>query len=269
VALAPPGNSIDKMLNQFLDLFKTKRSVAAARSAEWPIHVISATRLDKDTFWADAALGRSLKYYLEKGNIQAFIHYSNTDGLSKIYNRYIEKANADVILVFVHDDIWLESMADVDWDDGVRAAMHAFDVAGVVGNVRLGATQPGWCFQSIVKNTLITDVGYLSGFLGHGAQSTAMKDDFGPSPMACQVLDGVFLAMQSSKIKVSSARFDERFTFDFYDMDFCRSAVQNGLKLGTWPISLTHQGNTNGYGSPAWTSAYAAYLEKWNPGHSV
>jgi hypothetical protein len=45
-------------------------------------------------------------------------------------------------------------------------------------------------------------------------------------------------------------------------MDFCRAARVKGLRMGCWPIALTHQ-SEGGYGSPAWREAYQAYLEKW------
>ncbi|WP_342620306.1 glycosyltransferase [Rhodoferax sp. GW822-FHT02A01] len=228
-----------------------------------PIHVISATRLSETVFWSESALGRSLKYFLSKGGIQASIHYTNKDGLPDIYNRHIESSTTDEILVFVHDDVWLESLGDLDWDECVHSAMDVFDVVGVVGNTRLVASQPGWCFRAIENNSLIPDVGHLSGFIGHGDNPTSMKDDFGPTPMECKVLDGVFFAVKSSVITPSPVRFDGIFDFDFYDLDFCRTAVKYGLRLGTYPISLTHQSNTNGYGSTAWMLSYSRYLGKW------
>jgi hypothetical protein len=57
-------------------------------------------------------------------------------------------------------------------------------------------------------------------------------------------------------------RFDPRFTFHFYDMDFCRSCERAGLSMGTWPIAITHR-STGAFGSPAWQAGYAEYLAKW------
>ena len=37
---------------------------------------------------------------------------------------------------------------------------------------------------------------------------------------------------------------------------------EKGLKLGTWPICLTHQ-SAGGYGTPHWSEKYAQYIEKW------
>jgi len=57
-------------------------------------------------------------------------------------------------------------------------------------------------------------------------------------------------------------QFDPRFSFNFYDMDYCRNATRRGLSLSTWPIDLIHQSAGN-FGSPEWQSAYASYIDKW------
>ena len=58
------------------------------------------------------------------------------------------------------------------------------------------------------------------------------------------------------------ARFDEQFSFHFYDMDFCRQCEQKGLRMGTWPISVIHQSGGS-FGSLAWQAARVRYLQKW------
>jgi hypothetical protein len=46
-------------------------------------------------------------------------------------------------------------------------------------------------------------------------------------------------------------------------MDFCRSARAKGLRLGTWPICVTHQSG-GAFGSEAWREKFDKYLAKWN-----
>jgi hypothetical protein len=57
-------------------------------------------------------------------------------------------------------------------------------------------------------------------------------------------------------------RFDTRFAFHFYDMDFCRQAESKGLRMGTWPISVVHE-SKGAFGNAAWQQAYGRYLEKY------
>jgi GT2 family glycosyltransferase len=85
---------------------------------------------------------------------------------------------------------------------------------------------------------------------------------FGPSGMACELLDGVFLAARKSTLLSKELRFDQRFRFHFYDLDFCRSARQKGLALGTAAIALTHQ-SYGGFTSAGWHQGLAQYLQKW------
>jgi hypothetical protein len=77
-----------------------------------------------------------------------------------------------------------------------------------------------------------------------------------------KLLDGVLLAAHSETLISKNLRFDERFDFHFYDLDFCRQAEAKHLRLGTWPLSLIHE-SAGQFGSPAWREAYAKYLDKW------
>jgi GT2 family glycosyltransferase len=228
------------------------------------VHIVSATRYSEDDFWLKSALGKSLKLYRSREDIAIHVHYSNSEGLSSIYNRYIKSSHGSDILVFVHDDVWLEQLQDSDWLDSVRIGVSQYDVIGVAGNVRFGPTQPGWCFRAIENSEFIWDKAYLSGSVGHGSKSTTNKDYYGPVPMDCKVLDGLFLAMRSANLRRSKVQFDPRFKFHFYDLDFCREANRRGLTLGTWLVPLTHQ-SRGALGTTSWVEMYTQYLEKWNP----
>ena len=58
--------------------------------------------------------------------------------------------------------------------------------------------------------------------------------------MPVQSLDGVFLAARADILQRSGVRFDPRFAFHDYDLDFCRSATEARLSLGTWLFPLIH-----------------------------
>ena len=55
---------------------------------------------------------------------------------------------------------------------------------------------------------------------------------------------------------------DRKFDFHFYDLDFCRTARQVGLSIGTWPIEMTHQ-SRGAFGSPGWRDGLERYRGKW------
>ena len=108
------------------------------------------------------------------------------------------------------------------------------------------------------------DEDHLSGVIGHGNVFPDLRQlsVYGKPGQEVKLLDGVFLAARSEVLAEKELQFDPRFDFHFYDMDFCRTARERGLKLGTWPIALTHQSG----GSPSqgpWLEAYKIYLAKW------
>jgi len=72
----------------------------------------------------------------------------------------------------------------------------------------------------------------------------------------------VVLAARVSTLLDAGVRFDERFDFHFYDMDFSRQAVAAGLKVGTWPVAVTHASG-GAFGTEAWREGMDLYLDKW------
>ena len=94
------------------------------------IEFISATRATETEFWTRTALGVSLQRLGRNGKHDASIAFGNRRGLPDVYNARIEAAEADRMLVFVHDDVWLP---DFFLHEHLSAALDAFDVVGVAG----------------------------------------------------------------------------------------------------------------------------------------
>ena len=103
----------------------------------------------------------------------------------------------------------------------------------------------------------------LSGSVAHGT-GYPCKDllFYGPSMQEVKLLDGLMLACKSRVLHEKGIRFDERFDFHFYDLDFCRQAEAKGMRMGTWPISVVHESSGN-LKSDAWKAGYRKYLDKW------
>lgn len=220
--------------------------------------VTSATRLPAQRFWHETALGQSLQRLqpmLPAPKVS--VAFDNRTGLSTVYNRVIDAAPAGALLVFVHDDVWLD---DHFFTQRVIEGLAQYDAIGVAGNKRRVPGQPGWPF--IDTKFTWDERAHLSGSVGHGKTPFGRVSHFGPAPADCELLDGVLIAARADALKEKGVRFDERFAFHFYDLDFCRSARQEGLRLGTWPIGITHQSG-GAFGTPAWQQAHALYLEKW------
>jgi GT2 family glycosyltransferase len=220
------------------------------------IDIITASRCTRETF-PDSALGTSLRRLVFDERLKPVAFVNNSTGLPALYNSRIDAPNASPYLVFVHDDVWLD---DAFLADRVIDALQAYDVVGVAGNRRCAPNHVSWAYPD--DSFQWDPREFLSGAVAHGQGPCGAVDKFG-AVGPCALLDGVFIAARRDALLRTGVRFDGRFDFHFYDLDFCRSAAQRGLRIGTWPIAITHQ-SMGGYDSPAWRDALARYRAKWN-----
>ena len=221
------------------------------------IDIVSATRLSESKFWDSSALGLSLRRLRHDDRFVTHPAFSNRLSLPEIYNARISAEGSSDILVFVHDDVWID---DYFIADRVIEGLRNYDVIGVAGNRRRAHNQPSWAYTD--TNFRWDDRAYLTGSIAHGKHPFGAVSYFGIAPAECELLDGVFLAARTATLRASGVFFDSRFDFHLYDMDFCRSARQQRLRLGTWPICLTHQSG-GALRTQLWSHNYRAYIEKW------
>jgi GT2 family glycosyltransferase len=161
-------------------------------------------------------------------------------------------------LIFIHDDVHI---CDFFWPHTILDAMKRYDVVGIAGNKRRIPKQPSWAF--IDRQFTWDAPENLSGAVGNGPGFPPQNISFfGPPDQEVKLLDGVLLAVDSNTLYSTGLRFDRRFSFHFYDLDFCRQAEVRKLTMGTCPISLIHE-SSGQFGTPEWESEYAEYLRKW------
>jgi GT2 family glycosyltransferase len=231
------------------------------------LRLVAATQLPEPLFWDATYLGRSLRRIPESLRPQTLLAFGNTGkrvlGLSELFNRALDRTDADTNLLFVHDDVYLH-----DWFLGARLAeaLERFDVVGLAGSTNPDLSQPSWglAFDASLNATGWQPNVQRSGAVNHFDYACPTVSLYGPTPQPCVLLDGVFLAVRTAAVKERGVRFDPRFAFHCYDIDFCRSAGDKGLRLGTWPIAITHDSG-GAYGSDAFKRAARAYLDKWAP----
>ncbi|HSY29215.1 MAG TPA: tetratricopeptide repeat protein, partial [Burkholderiaceae bacterium] len=224
------------------------------------VRLICATRATREAFFTETPLGKSFalyKKFLPFIELQLFAE--NSTGLSAIYNRAIEYSKGDPAnLVFIHDDVFL---VDFYWAQQIDNALQKFDIVGLVGNRRRLPRQPAWCF--VDENFTWDAPQNFSGVVGTGDGFPCSRIDmFDLSCQECKLLDGVMLIADSATLMRSGLRFDPRFDFHFYDMDFCRQAEIKELRMGTWPISLIHVSG-GGFGGASWKAGFNSYLAKY------
>jgi len=227
------------------------------------IRLVCATRNTTEDFFALSPLGRSLPLYCtfpKHQQIELRLFKSNTEGLPTVYNRAIEEARADpAILIFIHDDVYL---SDYYWANHLHEGLKVFDIVGLAGNRRRVSGQCSWMY--IDERFTKDDFSNLSGVLGHGDGFPNLRElsVYGEPGQEVKILDGVMLAVRSETLIRTDLRFDTRFRFDFYDLDFCRQAEERGIKMGTWAISTIHA-SAGKLGGDAWRAGYRVYLEKY------
>jgi tetratricopeptide (TPR) repeat protein len=227
------------------------------------IRLVSATRLSHSEFFKTAPLGRSLPVYWtfpKRQAIELRLFADNREGLSTVYNTAIEEAKSDpAILIFIHDDVYL---SDYYWAEHLHHALEHFDLVGLAGNKRRVPRQASWMFLDgqFTRDTYDN----LSGVLGHGDPFPNLKQlsVYGEPGQEVKLLDGVMMAIRSEVLIERDLRFDPRFTFDFYDLDFCRQAELRQIRMGTWAISVVHA-SAGALGVDSWRAAYGDYLAKY------
>jgi GT2 family glycosyltransferase len=220
---------------------------------------IVGTRLSEEEFVTNSTLAKSLKLF-DSNHIEIELYGNNESGLPIIYNHALThiKASPDDILIFCHDDI---GILDFYWMDHLISGLTRFDVVGLAGNRKRIKMQPSWLFNDLTFSTF--DAASLSGIVAHGKNLIAEKlSVYGAPDQEVELLDGLFLATTMKTVSENKLCFDERFNFDFYDLDFCRLARRKGLKLGTVPLSVVHESEGN-FNTESWRSAYTKYIEKW------
>ena len=229
------------------------------------ITFVCATRGARAEFESQTLLGQSLQAAGEMLPLRLCLFEHNTRPLGDCYNEALDEAGDDDVLVFVHDDVALD-----DWLCGwrVQEALLHFDVVGVAGNRRCQPRQSAWWLQPPADDAqpevMPWDHGQLSGAIRHLGPSGPAVSHYGPMPAPVALLDGVFMAVRARTLKAAGVRFDPALSFHFYDLDFCRAATAAGLKLGTWPIAISHRSAGESMQSQAWLDSRALYWRKYN-----
>jgi GT2 family glycosyltransferase len=219
--------------------------------------VASSTRhTTEEDFFDKTWLGRSLKR-LDPESFKPVLALGRKDGLSKFYNEVISEYPDAPAIVTIHDDMCI---ADLWFFEKVLLAVDEFDIVGLCGcRTPKDEAHTAW---------------FSAAHSPSGQIATSMRtcDDavlacpvvqFGPTPARSASMDGVMIAFKPSKI--GTHRFDERFQYHHYDIDFTLSADKRGLKVGTWPIFTVHVScSGDGYQSRSFRESTEIFSEKWN-----
>ena len=229
-----------------------------------PLLIACATRETAGRFETHTPTGRSLARLRSAGlRVRVEVATGNHAALAKTYNAAIRPELADHIVAFMHDDITID---DFYLPQQLHVALSQYDVVGAAGSRNRVANQPAWCFPAQLGEWDSPD--NLLGTVAHQLSSKGTPKPpevcrYGTPRGPARLLDGLLIAARVSTLLERGVRFDERFPFHFYDLDFCRSAESRGLRLGVWPLGVTHHSAGSGFGSRSWLSCWGRYIGKW------
>jgi len=216
------------------------------------IKIVSCTRGKKE----DTELYKSLKTHRVQYEARWF--ENNTETLPKCYNIAIREYKDYVckpVLVFVHDDV---SIDDAWFGEKILEYSKTFDIMGVAGSTKINMK------TGIVAWHLSGDPTSMFGSVMHKKNGVYWMVDFSRGrsiPHRVATIDGLLMAFTHDAY--GKIQFDERFEFDFYDMDICMSAYKNNLSVGVVPIQVCHQSIGDGINTDAYKITQDVFLEKW------
>ena len=194
---------------------------------------VVCTRLNAEQYKSTPTYTSMAKLEQLYGPIPTRVFCENTRGLSTCYNEAISDCKQSFI-VFIHDDIYINDMYIFDKLSIAFSNAHVVGLAGAdLVNLKDGAN--GWWH---------IDRKHQSSCVLHTHKDSRVETPIFPPVtqqfVKCMVMDGLFLGCNVQALKEKQVWFDEQFTFDGYDFDFCLNAREKGLVLMTWAIMVTH-----------------------------
>jgi hypothetical protein len=212
-------------------------------------HFVVATQSNSVDFWNKSQIA----IFLEKAGLtnQCSILFENKDGLPKVYNKFINDSYVGKYVIFIHDDVLVE---DLFWEEKLNIAFEKYDIVGLAGAKKADLSRPpAW--------HLMSDRQEHCGEVAHSHEKQVWTTCFGPTDSRVLIMDGLFIAVNVSKLINSGVRFDERFDFHHYDLTLCLRANKNKLKLGVTPIRVVHFGLGDSMNTPEWQKSSELFKE--------
>jgi hypothetical protein len=226
------------------------------------ITLACATPHTESSFIRETFLGRSLiRLGPLRNGWDLRITYENRAGLPVVYNESLKVADPDKPLVFLHDDV---SIQDLYFADKLVLALRNFDLVGIAGGNPPGAAPKVWYDIKTRSWPMKGLVPHTSRAQPEAETLASMIMNYGPTPGACEFIDGLAMAMIPKRILEANLAFDPRFDFHHYDLDFSKQARLRNLRVGTWPLWLVHSG-ASGAIEAGWQASYEIFRNKYEP----
>lgn len=181
--------------------------------------------------------------------------------LTQAYNKGWAKAR-NKIVAFAHNDI---RFLKPGWAIKVSKAFSEGDwgILGAAGARRLNSKQEGCWWKGDQNNKLSP---YMCGRVYHpiqdnpGRAGLSVYSDSGQEPEASVLVDGLFMAVHTDRVK---HKFDEDFSgFHFYDLSFCLSNLLSGVNIGVLHNLEVYHGSV-GHTNDQWEESRKQFFSKY------
>lgn len=203
-------------------------------------HFVIATQYNSIDFWDKSQIA----IFLEKAGYtnNCSILFENKEGLSKVYNKFINESYKNKKIIFIHDDVLIE---DLFWEEKLNIAFEKYNIVGLAGSRKVDLSKPpAW--------HLMSDKQDHRGEVAHSHQKQVWTTCFGPTESRVLVMDGLFIAVDINSLLKTGLKFDENFDFHHYDITFCLNANRNKIKMGVTPIRVIHFGLGDSMNTEDW-----------------
>jgi hypothetical protein len=203
-------------------------------------HFVIATQYNSIDFWDKSQIA----IFLEKAGYtnNCSILFENKEGLSKVYNKFINESYKNKKIIFIHDDVLIE---DLFWEEKLNIAFEKYNIVGLAGSRKVDLSKPpAW--------HLMSDKQDHRGEVAHSHQKQVWTTCFGPTESRVLVMDGLFIAVDINSLLKTGLKFDEKFDFHHYDITFCLNANRNKIKMGVTPIRVIHFGLGDSMNTEDW-----------------
>ena len=173
--------------------------------------------------------------------------------LPSCLNEIAKEVGKDDYVIFVHDDVFFKDVLST-----IKSILNGFekyDIIGCVGSYRFAPWLPVWVVDKrACRGELLQGQGKRVG------QTSFSKVKYG-NPGSVVVIDGFLMAVKGSVFE--KIKFDERFGFHLYDMDFCLQSFFQGFKIGVVDMGEVFHESLGDYGSMEWVNEVHKFILKW------
>jgi hypothetical protein len=206
------------------------------------VKFVIATRDNRQNFLNKKPFG----LFLEKTSLidDAIIVENNTEGLPKLYNKFLTEEYRNNFIVYVHDDVLIDDLFTLE---KIQMAFEQYDIIGLAG-AKTCNVNSDICAWHLMSN----QVNYVGEVAHYSKDKRVWTTVFGPSDSRALILDGLFIGVNVEKALEKQLKWDENFEFHHYDISFCLRANNLKIKAGVFPLRAVHYGLGDSMLSDEW-----------------